>query len=317
MSQRLAIVLSLATSLVLGACGDDGGDDNGNEEHDTGVAHGDSSVGGDAAADAATDAATDASADAGANDAAMDSSTIDAADSSTNDAAPDMDASANVDADVALDATTDAALDGSSEDDASSSDDADVTDAGPSPVHPTVAGQIVITEIQAAPGGYVDDSLAEWIEIFNPSTADTYDLGGCSFGDKAGDADYVIPENTLIAPLGYLTLSSNTFTVEANGFVSDIVYGPSGTGLSGTSDGPNIKCGQVVIDAVNYSAGAGFATPDSNEAHTLQLSSDKLSATDNDMGANWCFSTALFFTTPAPGSVANYGTPKAANAACP
>jgi len=107
--------------------------------------------------------------------------------------------------------------------------------------------------------------------------------------------------------------------VPNNGFVSDVVYGTM-SGLSSTADGPNIVCSAVVIDKVDYSAGAGFTIPSTNQGHTLQLSATKLDSVQNDLGASWCFSTAAgfkSFSVADGGTLTNYGTPNAANVACP
>lgn len=199
--------------------------------------------------------------------------------------------------------------------------DASLPDAEPAlPAHPR-AGQLVISEIQAAPVSYVDDSLAEWIELYNPSADATYDLSGCIFSDKPADDDHVIGKGVLIAPRGYLTLGSAQFSLEKNGFVADEVYGTSGTGLSGSGDAPTIKCDDIIIDSVNYGA-AGFPVPEDDQGRTLQLDPAQLDAAQNDSASSWCFSRdSVFVTRPEnEGSatmVSNHGTPKAANKPCP
>ncbi|MET0287833.1 MAG: lamin tail domain-containing protein [Polyangiales bacterium] len=278
--------------MALGACGDDdgGNDDDNGEERDTGTR--DASRNDATTPDAARDAARDA--DTPDIDAGTDSSVPDAS------SPPDAGGDATVDAAPPLDAGI---------------------DAGSSAVVPNAAGQIVITEIMASPVGYADDSLAEWIEVHNPSTTITYNLGSCVFSDKAGDSDFAIPGQLLVPPGGYRVLASATFTVAANGFVGDVAYG-SGTGLSSMGDSPEIRCGGTLIDAVNYGA-AGFTAPGTNQGRTLQLSSASLSATANDTGSNWCFSNAAFFQATVDGGVGggdagvNYGTPRAENRACP
>ena len=213
------------------------------------------------------------------------------------------------DEDAAMDAATNP--DVSTTLDAAVSGDATVAQDGAVdvPAMPNAAGQIVITEIMAAPAGYVDDALAEWVEIHNPSASTTYDLAGCVFADKPADDDFTITGSVLIGPGEYLVLSSNTATIATHGFVSDVVYGSTGTGLSGTSDAPTIKCASMVIDTVSYAAATGFPFPDAADGHTLQLSSDVTSSTGNDVGANWCHSSPQFYAE-------NFGTPGAANGSC-
>lgn len=304
MSQRLSVVLIAVGSLVMGACGDDGDDDK------VVVDSGSPKDGGIDAA-APKDAGTDARVN-------MDATVVDTGTPPPVDASGGSgDATAPVDTGVADTGAPDTGAPDTGTADSGATDAG--SDAGVVAVKPSAAGQLVITEIQAAPLGYVDDSLGEWVEIYNPSADTTYNLATCTFGDKAGDADFTFAANTLIGPKAYLTLTSGDFTVMNQGFVSDVVYG-TGSGLSATSDGPNIVCSAVVIDKVDYSAGAGFTIPSTNEGHTLQLSATKLDATQNDTGTSWCFSTATAFksfTIADGGTIANYGTPKAANVACP
>jgi hypothetical protein len=178
---------------------------------------------------------------------------------------------------------------------------------------PALAGDLVITEIQAAPVGYADDAEAEWIELYNPSTTTTYDLGGCTFGDKAGDADGAIATGTIVPPGAYITLSSAMFTENTHGFISDFAYPASGTGLSAGGDGPNIVCNTVTIDIAKYSLADGFPDFATTEGATAQLDPAHLTATDNDSGANWCFSTVTFFTAM---TLDNKGSPRKPNVVC-
>jgi hypothetical protein len=295
----------------MGACGDDdgGGDDkvvvDSGSPSDGGIDSGAKDAGTDAkvtidatVVDTGTPTPVDAAVDAaGPVDTGV--TFIDAGAPDTG--APDTGAPDTGVADAGTDAGTDSGTDAG-------------TDAGSAPVKPSLAGQVIITEIQAAPNGYVDDNLGEWVEIYNPSASTTYDLGTCTFGDKAGDADFTFLAGTTIAPKAYLTLSASAFTVLTQGFVNDVVYGAN-SGLSSSSDGPNIVCNAVVIDKVDYSAGASFPLPSAMKGRTLQLSSSKLDAALNDVGSNWCLGSTVFFT--AVDATTNQGTPKAANAACP
>jgi len=179
---------------------------------------------------------------------------------------------------------------------------------------PEPSARIVLNEILPDPEGA--DAGLEWVELYNPSATTTYDLATCTFADGAGQADYTFTAGSLIAPQGYFALSASPATELTHGFVGDAMYG-SGAGLSATSDGPNIVCNAVIIDKVDYSMTTGFPVPVplAMEGQTLQLSATKLDATQNDLGANWCFGTTLYFTAPLDRK--NFGTPKAANVACP
>ncbi|MFT3926636.1 MAG: lamin tail domain-containing protein [Myxococcales bacterium] len=197
------------------------------------------------------------------------------------------------------------------------SDDGGTDAAVPSTMPLSAAGQIIITEFMAAPFTATgEDDDGEWVEIYNPSATVSYQLKDCTFSDKVGDADYAFADIT-IAPHAYLALSSVDFTAEVQGFVSDVVYGTK-SGLSGSGDSPVIACKGTIIDKVDYSALSFLEKPDASEGHTLQLSPSALDGTQNDDGANWCFSTKSYGTvTTVDGDRTNYGTPKGENDPCP
>lgn len=185
------------------------------------------------------------------------------------------------------------------------------TDAGPTAITPSAAGDLVITEIQAAPVGFADDGLAEWLEVHNPSTTVTYNLNGCIISDNTTADDHTIPTDVLVAPGAYITLVSAAATV---GFTGDYSWEGAVGGFSGGGDGPNIKCGGVVIDLVMYSAAGGYPDLVALEGHTLSLDPDFLDATANDTGANWCYGEGVYHTEA---GMDNFGTPGAANPQCP
>lgn len=214
---------------------------------------------------------------------------------------------------------TDAGRDASADVDATTPEDASVpVDAGPPPpATPSEAGQVVITEFQCKPAGYADDGLAEWVELYNPSDTTSYDLSGCYFEDTPNDGDYQFAATLVLGPHEYRVIASNTATLATHGFVSDATYGTTGTGLSSSGDNPTIRCGNTVIDTVSYSSGAGFVSCATNPGHTFQLDPSHLTSTDNDAGANWCVSAALFYdAVPGADGGENYGSPRAANVAC-
>lgn len=246
-------------------------------------------------------------------------------DAASQDEDPDVDEKDDASVDPALDASngldaatgSDAGGHDASEPEADASTDDAGTDASVAVTLPlSAAGQVIITEIMAAPfTATKDDNDGEWVEIYNPSANTTYELENCTFSDKPADADYAFGAIT-IAPHSYLVLSSTAFTETVQGFVSDAVYGTD-SGLSAKGDSPIIRCGGVIVDMVDYAA-AGFPKPGDSEGHAMQLSASKLDGTQNDTGANWCFSTQSYHTvTTDAGDVMNYGTPKAENDECP
>src|SRR5262245_42979569 len=84
-------------------------------------------------------------------------------------------------------------------------------------IMPTVAGQIVITELlHDVPGG---DDNSEWFEVYNPSSTVTYNLIGCSASDKNSPVPITVP--FVMPPGSYKTLG----IVVDVGFTPDFVYG--------------------------------------------------------------------------------------------
>lgn len=188
-------------------------------------------------------------------------------------------------------------------------------DAGPAGETPGAAGDLVITELMAAPLGYGDDSEAEWIEIHNPSTTVTYDLLGCDIADReerlfTADA-HTVASSVVIGPGEYVVLASND-DATALGFTPDYAYIPDPFGLSGGGENPALGCGtDTVIDVVNYEA-AGF--PAVVDGQALSLDPGSLDATANDTGTNWCNNASDVFHTEAGSD--NHGTPGTDNPSC-
>lgn len=193
--------------------------------------------------------------------------------------------------------------------------DAGPPDAGPPPPEtPAAAGDLVITEIHHSPAGYADDSLAEWLEIYNPSTDTTYNLNGCAFADREAripdpTANHIIASDVIVAPGAYVTIASNGDAATI-GFTVDYTHNDA-FGLSGGGEDPGFACGGVVIDVVDYGA-AGFLGPADGPA--IQLDPGSLDGTANDDGNNWCRATMVYHTEA---GLDNLGTPGAPNEACP
>jgi hypothetical protein len=168
---------------------------------------------------------------------------------------------------------------------------------------PTVAGQIVITELlHDVPGG---DDNSEWFEIYNPSPTVTYNLMGCDVGDVN---TYVPVTQPLVMPPGaFRTLG----IVDDVGFKVDFVYGSSIKFDSQGADSARIRCGGVLIDEFAYTA--TDAVDANSVSHTFSVDPDHYSSVDNDVRANWCLGTTAYMM----GALTLYGTPGAANPQCP
>lgn len=177
------------------------------------------------------------------------------------------------------------------------------TGGGPPGIMPTIAGQVVITELlHDVPGG---DDNSEWFEIYNPSTTVTYNLMGCDVGDFNS---YVPVNQPLVLPPGaFRTLG----IVQDVGFQVDFVYGPNIKFDSQDHDSARVRCNGTLIDEFAYSM--ADSTDPNSVSHTFSVDPDHYSAVDNDVRANWCLGATPYMM----GALTLYGTPGAANPQCP
>jgi hypothetical protein len=170
-------------------------------------------------------------------------------------------------------------------------------------VMPTVAGQIVITELMHDVPGNDDNS--EWFEIHNPSTTVTFNLMGCD----VGDFNTFVPITTsLVVPPG----AFRTLGIAADvGFPPYFVYGTAIKFDSQGADSARIRCGTVLIDEFAYNS--TDATDANSVSHTYSVDPRHYTAADNDIRANWCLATTPYMM----GSLMLFGTPGATNPQCP
>ena len=173
-------------------------------------------------------------------------------------------------------------------------------------VTPTVAGQLVITEVMHNPVA-IDDTLGEWFEVYNPSATVTYDLRTCQIDDIAPGGFATITSQVLVPPGAYVALAIST----APGFTPAFAYGTVRFD-NDLAEEVNIACGGVLIDRFPYDTVA--ATDPAGAGKSFQLDPDHLTATDNDVRANWCYGSTVYVTV---GIVSDVGTPGAPNVQCP
>lgn len=171
------------------------------------------------------------------------------------------------------------------------------------PLAPAAAGDVLITELMVDPSA-VADTDGEWIEVTN-TTSDPLLLGGCSLSSDS-DSPHTIDAALVIAPGAYLVLGRESDEGLNGGVTLDYAYGGS-LNLTNTADSVSLTCGGVVIDAVAYDEGAGW--PDL-PGHSLSLDPGSATASANDDPASWCPGAATF-------GAGDFGSPGAANAACP
>jgi hypothetical protein len=186
----------------------------------------------------------------------------------------------------------------------------------PMGVTPTVAGQIVITELMHN-STTISDDLGEWFEVYNPSATITFDLLGCQVTDISppGVSAPVIDKNLVLAPGAFKTLAVSV----SPGFTPNFVYTPPGMEANppvkfdnSGGDGAQIYCGGVLIDAFLYPTSVAATA-----GHTFSLDPAHYNAVDNDSMANWCLARDTMAGDAYETTGPNYGTPGRTNTPCP
>ena len=153
----------------------------------------------------------------------------------------------------------------------------------------------------------IDDPMGEWFEVYNPSATVTYDLRACQIDDIAPGGFATITSQVLVPPGAYVALAIST----SPGFTPAFAYGTVRFDNDAAEE-VNIACGGVLIDRFPYDTVA--ATDPASAGKSFQLDPDHLTATDNDVRANWCYGSTVYVTV---GIVSDVGTPGAPNVQCP
>lgn len=161
-----------------------------------------------------------------------------------------------------------------------------------SALHP-VAGSVIVSEVMASPND-VGDSLGEWFELGNIS-AQSVDLEGCVVASGASQS--TLPAHTLAAAA--FAVAARSTDTSVNGGVAAFAVFAFGLGASGTLD---LICGDRLIDSAPWDGSVA--------GQSFSLDPQHFDSSQNDVAANWCFSTQLYGTT-------DRGTPGSANEICP
>ncbi len=167
---------------------------------------------------------------------------------------------------------------------------------------PSVAGDLVITEIMKDPSPLAD-AAGEWVELHNPTATDL-DLFGLSLEDDGVEA-HVITAHVIVPAGGYVVLGPND-DAATNGGVT-VAYETTGFSLDDVADVVELFNGATSIDRVAYDSGPAFPDP---QGATLNLALHALDEVDNDLGASWC--PAMF----GYGGAGQLGSPGAQNHGC-
>jgi hypothetical protein len=189
---------------------------------------------------------------------------------------------------------------------------------GPTGITPNARGQLVITEIMADTVTANDDN-GEWLEIYNPSSQDTYDLFQCSIADT--NNAHQIANHVLVRPHAFVTLAR--FNSLAGGFIPDYFYLPPECVNCGTmcpastcvkfsntgGDLARLACTSVIVDEVVFSSLSWLKNGLVPHGRSYSLDPSHYSATDNDAAGNWCTGTVSYFGS-------DLGSPGATNPTC-
>jgi hypothetical protein len=177
--------------------------------------------------------------------------------------------------------------------------DNDTTSTSP-PEIPTVAGQLVVSEVMINPADQTD-ATGEWFEIHNPGI-NSFNLKDCTLSDTGSDI-HLIANDLIIGPSTYITLAISTGVP----FTPNYDYSGGTFLLGNNGDEINLVCGGITIDSITWDNGATFPVA---AGSSMSLDPNTLDSVQNDSEANWCLATSFIGTL-------DKGTPGAVNDACP
>ena len=123
---------------------------------------------------------------------------------------------------------------------------------------PAAPGELEISEIMRNPA-VVGDSVGEWIEIHNPTTADV-DLDGWAIDDGASDF-HTVSGSLVVAAGGYVVVGRSIDTTRNGGAAVDYSYRGSFV-LGNGSDSITLRDAHgVTVDEVSWDSGATWMRP--------------------------------------------------------
>ena len=143
---------------------------------------------------------------------------------------------------------------------------------------PPGVGEVLFSEVLPNPDA-VADSDGEWFELYN-ATLGPLELGGCLL--ENGPAQHVIAGPLTIASSESLLIGRNGDPLTNGGLTHDYVYGDA-FNLSNSSDDLTLRCGGVIVDVISWDSSFPFSS-----GVSMELATDRLDATLNDLASNWC-----------------------------
>jgi cysteine-rich repeat protein len=171
-------------------------------------------------------------------------------------------------------------------------------------LQPNSASALYFSEVMSNPSAPVDDTVGEWLELTNGTSA-TVNLLGFVLRDD-GTEQHTIATPLLIAPGGRAILARSNDPVLNGGIVPHYVM--QGISLGNGADSIRLHRGPDLVDAVAWDGGPNFPMP---VGASLQLDAFGAGPAKNDARGVWCSSASPY------GSAGQLGTPGAANPSCP
>ncbi|MEY3015662.1 MAG: hypothetical protein RIT45_4397 [Pseudomonadota bacterium] len=169
---------------------------------------------------------------------------------------------------------------------------------------PIGAGDLVVVELMIDTSATADDK-GEWVELYNASTQ-TLDINGLELRNKTSVHVVMADKPLTLAPKTLLVMALST-DPQVNGGVT-AAYGYSSVNLTNGGNQIRLVWAGKDVDVVGYEDGV-LGWPPVVSGRSLQLSSDKLDATTNDLPGAWCLGKT-------PYGAGDKGTPGATNAVC-
>ncbi len=180
-------------------------------------------------------------------------------------------------------------------------------------------GALIITEMMMNPDK-VEDSLGEWVEVYN-TTDSKIDINGWVLRDAAADNHVIGNGKSLwIAPKSYLVLGRSTDKAKNGGTNVAYAYGNHIT-LANQVDSLVLEWNKKVIDEVSYYGKGLLCDPVKPQAgcendgfelspgYSVALDPTQYEAKANDKGEQWCLGKS-------PYGDGDFGSPSGSNPSC-
>ncbi len=169
------------------------------------------------------------------------------------------------------------------------------------PIVPPASGDLVITEVMADPKASAD-TVGEWVEVM-ATRVDGVDLNGVTMTVGLNHATLSAPECLHVAQDAFALLARSADPAVNGGLPTPLATFT--TSLTNSGSTLSLVAGDAGIDSASL--------PAALSGTAWQLPPSSLTATANDDPANFCRATARYGAPDA----GDYGTPGAANTACP